>query len=296
RPLILEDRGRLDEVLASAETPLAAYSGAYHLVWRELFSYKWTEAHGYLLLFAEHPEGMYMPLPPLGQGSMGAALKQAFSIMRERNRGSSVSRIENIPDELKPTLEDFGYRVTPKDPDYLYRTSDLVELRGDRYKSPRGACQRFTRAHHYRYDPYKEEDREACWELFQTWVRQQEARNLDPVARHMLRDARSSHQEALSHHEALGLVGRVVRIDGAIRAYTFGYPRSKAVFCVLLEVADRSIPGLAQVIFREFCREAARSGHEFMNTMDDSGLPSLSRSKTAYHPVRMVGSSIATEP
>jgi hypothetical protein len=62
----------------------------------------------------------------------------------------------------------------------------------------------------------------------------------------------------------------------------------------LFEVADRSIPGLAQFIFRECCREAARRGHEWVNTMDDSGLPSLARSKMAYHPVRLVPQCIAT--
>ncbi len=59
--------------------------------------------------------------------------------------------------------------------------------------------------------------------------------------------------------------------------------------------ADRSVPGLAQFISREFCREAEAAGYEFINTLDDSGLPSLARSKHAYHPVRLVASYMATE-
>ena len=65
--------------------------------------------------------------------------------------------------------------------------------------------------------------------------------------------------------------------------------------CVLLEVADRTIAGLATFIFRGFAREAAGRGYELMNTMDDAGLPSLARSKRAYHPLRLVPSYIATE-
>jgi len=86
----------------------------------------------------------------------------------------------------------------------------------------------------------------------------------------------------------------VVRADGRVRAYTFGYERSPSVFCVLLEVADRSLPGLAAWIFRERCRLAAEQGYEFINTMDDSGLPSLAQSKRAYHPVQLVPSYIVT--
>ncbi|MGH7408110.1 MAG: hypothetical protein ACREKF_08905, partial [Candidatus Methylomirabilales bacterium] len=74
-----------------------------------------------------------------------------------------------------------------------------------------------------------------------------------------------------------------------------GYHRTPSVFCVLLEVADRRIPGLAEFIFRECCREAVEGGYEFVNTMDDSGIPTLARSKQAYHPLRLVLSYIASE-
>ena len=111
----------------------------------------------------------------------------------------------------------------------------------------------------------------------------------------MLADAESAHREALTHPRALGLVGNVVRVDDVIRAYTFGYELSPSVFCVLLEVTDHRIPGLAQYVFREFCREAAGRGYEFVNTMDDSGLPGLARSKRSYHPSQLMPNNIATE-
>jgi uncharacterized protein len=65
---------------------------------------------------------------------------------------------------------------------------------------------------------------------------------------------------------------------------------------VLLEIADRSIPGLASYLFREFCREAYERGAILINTMDDSGLETLRQSKQAYHPLRTVNSYIATSP
>jgi uncharacterized protein len=115
------------------------------------------------------------------------------------------------------------------------------------------------------------------------------------VGRHMLADSESAHREALTRHRELGLIGHVVRVEGTVRAYTFGYERSSSVLCVLLEVADRTVHGLASFIFRECCREAAERGYEFINTMDESGLPSLAHSKRAYHPLRLVPSYIATE-
>ena len=298
-PLTLEDRLRVERALASAEltaaTPLAAYAFAPHMVWRALFSYWWAELAGHLCLFAEHEDGLFLSLPPLGPGPMSEPLARAFSLMRERNRGSRVSRVENVSENLKSSFEALGYQVKPKDPDYLYRARDLIRLVGDRYKSQRAACNRFVRERWSRVELYQDTDRDACLMLFREWAVQKTTAGLDAVARHMLADAESAHREALTHRQVLGLVGKVVRVDGVIRAYTFGYELSPSVFCVLLEVTDHRIPGLAPFVFREFCREAESRGYEFVNTMDDSGLPSLARSKQAYHPCRLVPNYVATE-
>ena len=218
--------------------------------------------------------------------------------MQTRNGNSMVTRIENIPEEQKETYHGLGYKLMSKDPDYLYQTQDLVNLKGDRYKTPRAAYNRFLRAHRVRYTPYRVPDRDACLALFQRWVSQKEemAFTLDnqtrTLSRYYLTDAASAHRTALYHYETLGLVGRVAWVNGMIRGYTFGFERSSDVFCVLLEVTDRTIYGLAQFLFREFCRELKK--YPYINTMDDSGLQSLAKSKRAYHPFRMVESFIAS--
>lgn len=333
RPLVEQALASTDW---AAGTPLAMYAFAPHFIWREQFSYWRADIAGHLCLFAEYQDGIFMPLPPLlsrGTGlapreaylvnpiqtlhasrttlhegrftlhaehrsSFANALAGAFAFMRERNRGSAVTRVENVPEELKSSLEALGYRLTPKDPDYLYRAEELAKLAGDRYKSQRAACNRFQRIHRYRYEPYQPEQAEACLALYRRWVVQQEARDLQVVgvvARQMLKDSASAHQTALAYHRDLGLAGYVVWVDDAIQAYTFGFERTSSVWCVLLEVADRSVPGLAQFLFRECCRDAADRGYAFINSMDDSGLPSLGRSKKAYHPLRLVPNYVLSE-
>jgi hypothetical protein len=295
RPLTFADRPRLEQACATVDSPLAHYALAPHWIWRNLFTYSWVEIDGRFCLFAEYADGLFMPLPPLGAAPDRQTFAQVFAIMRECNRGSGVSRIENVQEEWKSTLESWGYRLTSKDPDYLYRTADLAALAGDRYKSQRAACNRFEREHRHSFEPYRDPDRDACLMLFREWAAQKQAAGLEETGRHMLADSESAHREALTHHRELGLAGYVVRVDGTVRAYTFGYARSSSVLCVLLEVADRTIAGLATFIFRRFARETAGRGYELMNTMDDSGLPSLAHSKRAYHPLRLVPSYVATE-
>ena len=317
RPLTVEDHPRFEQALKSVDTPLAHFALAPHLIWTDLFRYSWTEIGGCLCLFAEYADGLFMPLPPLPcdsrdgrdlrdpresslaspafRASLAPALAACFGMMRDQNGGSAVSRVENVPEELVGELQALGYRLTPKDPDYLYRTADLVALAGDHYKSQRAACNRFERERQHTFEPYEESARDACAQLCREWMAQKQATGEDAVARQMLADSEAAHREALTHAGALGLTGHVVPVDGRIRAYTFGYERSPSVFCVLLEVADRSIPGLAAWIFRECCRLALAQRYELINTMDDSGLPSLARSKRAYHPARLVPSYIASE-
>ena len=202
--------------------------------------------------------------------------------------------MEAVPEEWRAQYEALGYRLTPKDPDYLYPAKELAELRGDRYKSQRAACNRFMRSHRYAVEAYQEGHRDACVALFEDWASQKRAAGVDAVAEQMLRDSAPAHREALTHDRELGLTGSVVRVDGAIRAYTLGYDRVPSVFCVLLEVADRRIPGLASFLFRETCRAALGRGAVYINSMDDSGLPALARSKRGYHPVRLVRNYVAT--
>lgn len=299
-PLTLSDRQRIEQALASSElsaddAPLAAYSFAYHFVWRAVLPYRWAVLEEHLCLFAESPDGIFLALPPLGPGPLKPALDAAFGFMQEHNGGSSATRVENVPARLAPQLESWGYRLSSKAADYLYRTSDLARLAGDRYKSQRAACNRFEREHSGRvgFEPYRADDREACEALFREWSRQKQRAELDWPAAQMLADSAFAHREMLDHHEALGLTGAVARIDGAVRAYTFGYRLAPAVFCVWAEVTDRTVPGLAAWVFREFCRYALRQGYEFVNTMDDSGLSGLARSKRAYHPDRLVPNWIA---
>ena len=313
-PLNLNDRQKFDLALNAtrsiSESPLAMLAWAPHLIWSHQFTYSWTRVEGWWCLFAEYPDGVYMPLPPLGPfnheqpapdpaGSYERVLQIVFEGMASMNGRRTVTRIENIPEELKPLFESCGYSVREKDADYLYRTQDLIGLKGDRYKSQRAACNQFMRLASSFQGGYQPSDQEACLALFDKWADQK--RGVIPesgegqdawLSRAMLDQTRQAHLAAMMHEQELGLEGRVIRVDGEICGYTFGYERNPQVWCVLLEVTDRTIPGLAQYLFREYCR--VHADYEFINTMDDSGLKRLAQSKMAYHPIRMVKNFIAT--
>jgi len=117
--------------------------------------------------------------------------------------------------------------------------------------------------------------------------------NPDPVYQGMLSDSLTCLEVFLKDYKKLGGLGRIVKINGKIRGFTFGFALNKDTFCVLYEVTDLSVKGLAQFIFWKFCREL--KDYRYINIMDDSGLENLKRVKLSYHPEKLVPAYIVTQ-
>ena len=182
-----------------------------------------------------------------------------------------------------------GFHGIHKETEYLYETGALIKLEGDRYKSKRTAYNHLIRNYPTaELQPYRSTHLTGCLALHESWQEERRKRSHDEIYRAMLEDSWHAHHTALINYEKLGLIGRVVSIGGVVKGYTFGYPLNSEIFCILFEVTDLRIRGLAQFIFREFCREQA--AYRQINTMDDSGLENLKRVKLSYRPTKQLPS------
>jgi hypothetical protein len=101
----------------------------------------------------------------------------------------------------------------------------------------------------------------------------------------MLSENRRVHELAMRNALWLDLVGRVVLVDGEIKAYTLGYWIQDEVFCVLLEVSDLECKGLPVFIFHEFCADEDLANARFINTMDDFEMTHVQQTKALFRPV-----------
>ena len=294
--LTLADAPRFHEALRRARVlcpdALAAYAFPYHYAWASVLSYWWMEIEHTFFLFVQCPDGWFMPIIPLGSKPLDRTAAQAWAFMEEWNGSSPVSRIENVMAPQKTELERAGFRFVEKEGEYVYSAHALSALAGDRYKSQRALCNRVVREHAPRLEAYGPSDRPACTALYARWARQKQSGQLNEVGRLLLDDAAAAHEQVLVDSARLGLEGTIARVNGIVAAYTFGYWLTAHTFCVLLEVADREVPGLAQHIFRATCRSAAARGADYINAMDDAGLAGLRDAKRAYHPAKTVSNWI----
>lgn len=294
QPLTLNDKPLFDEYVPRTCTRLSHYAFAPLYVWKEHFQFYWTLLQNHLCVFAKQGNDYFMPilLMPSETKSRDSlnVVCEAYQFMLATNPNPHIARIENVPQEMIPFFEKNGFRATLKETEYLYETETLAGLRGDRYKQQRHSYNVFvTKYPSAKLCPYTTTDQDTCLSLYDRWCEMRSEKSDDPIYNAMLNDSRSAHRIGVSHADALGIVGRVVHIDGEIRGYTFGYPLSVETFCVLFEITDLSIKGLAQFIYREFCKELMDS-YKWINALDDSGLENLKRVKRSYHPIQLIPS------
>ena len=276
--LTLKDKPIVDKYLKKSKTSLSAYHFAPLFIWKDLFNIYWALIEGNLCLFYQDNIGMFMPLAPIGNGN-DSVIKKCFEIMDFYNPNKEVSRIENVSEEI------LG-RTKLKDTEYLCSREELAELKGDRYKHKRSSCNYFVRNYPHQVFAYKRSMLKDCLGLYQLWRNQREESNKDVIYRQMLEDSGVSFNAALRQAKGIGLSGYVVKVKGEIKACSLGYPLNKETFCILFEVCDLGLKGIARFIFREFCR--ALSGYKYINIMGCSDLENLKAVKLSYRPVQEI--------
>ena len=294
QPLTLNDKPIFDAHAHRTCTRLSHYAFAPLYVWKEHFQFYWTRLVEHLCIFAKQGEDYFMPILPIPcdpeNQNYRNVIRTAYQLMLESNRNPHIARIENVPQALGTFFQKDGFRTTLKETEYLYETETLSDLRGNRFKSKRNAYNAFIERYpSAEFRPYRATDRDACLARYDAWHAARVATCKDAIYCAMLADSRSANRIAITYAEALGLFGKVVCIDREIQGYTFGYPLNADTFCVLFEITDLEIKGLAQFIYREFCKELVGT-YRWINAMSDSGLDNLKRVKRSYHPIQLIPS------
>lgn len=284
KELELEDKATIEKYLLLKDHSLSAFSFANIYIWKELFKINWEIIDGALCIFMQDDVACFMHLPPLGEISRGI-IDRCFKIMDAKNANKSFSRIENAEKSDLDYCKMFDLASRFRFNEYLYLKKNLISLSGNDYKSKRSAYNYFVKNYKFKIQNFQPDFQDECLALFKNWAARRKAKNSDPIYQKMLEDNYSTHSLAMKHYKSLGLVGRIIKIDDKIKAYSFGFKLNKDTFCVLFEVTDLEVKGLSQFIFREFVREL--NGFSLINVMDDSGLENLKEVKASYKPTRL---------
>lgn len=282
----LKDRKIFERFLKFNPCALSVYSFENIYIWKALFEIKWAIIEESLCVFFKDKIGAFLYLEPLAEKIKPAAVREVFKTLDKFNRNKEISRIENAEENNLDFYRGLGLKCVQKSSDYLCSRSHLAELRGDKLKSKRASFNYFVKNYKFEYASFSKKDKDSCLELYALWAKQRRENNKDDAYRFMLEDSLKSLRALLDNYRDLNCQGRLVKIEGELKGFTFGFKLNSDTFCILYEITDLSVKGLAQFIFRAFCRELTE--YKYINIMDDSGLENLKRVKLSYHPVKLV--------
>lgn len=291
---LLKKRDIVLKYLSQAKSPLSVFSFTSLFTWKDYFKFDLKIINDCLCVFAYSDLGCFLYLPPLGNKIDERTIDKCFAVMEKTNGKKGITRIENVSEDLLKYFPEQKYALYKKGYEYCYFRDDIVALKGNAYKSKRSSLNQFLKNYKHEFCHFDSAMIKDCVKLYDQWAANRLANDKESIYRQMIEDNRNVHQLAIKYYNELGLVGRVVRVNGETKAYTFGYAVNKETFCILFEITDLNIKGLAVYIFREMCADPKVKNYRFINVMDDFELKNIEATKMSFNPSLLLPMYVVT--
>jgi uncharacterized protein len=192
--------------------------------------------------------------------------------------------------EIKRVEALFTVREQEEYDDYVYRTSDLAELKGNKYSKKRNLINQFTKEYldkdRVSMAPITPEQAPECIQFLNEWC---EERKCDANLKEDLACERLAALNTIQHLDIFSSQGLLLRIDGKISAFGIGSYLTAAMGVLHFEKALSRIKGLYQY-FDSQCARLLFNGYIFINKESDMNVPGLAKAKQSYYPVMRVKS------
>ena len=288
-PFTINAKPLFDRYVGFINAPLSDYTFANNIIWLSQKSGFYQIIEDCFCLFSLNGHCLTMLLPPLGEpANQRRALNACFEIMDRYNPNPYLGLVEFVYRDFVQTLEPEldAWLIERSLPDYIYATSDLIELKGNAYKTKRSEINQFRRVHpNHRMEKLGPPHWAGIRALIDTWLKNRlQYLSADAIADffYTVEQERRAIERALEHYDTLGLEGLCLYIDDRLEGFTFGERITPTVANVLVEKTNFAIPGSAQYLFREFAKTFADC--TYINVGDDLGLENLRRVKMSYRP------------
>ncbi|MDH4099806.1 MAG: phosphatidylglycerol lysyltransferase domain-containing protein [Nitrospirota bacterium] len=298
-PFTINTGPLLENYLQYQGIPLSDYSFANNIIWLSRKSGFYQIIEDCFCLFSLNGDRLAMLLPPLGlPENQRRALEVCFDIMDAYNPTPFLSVMEYVYRDFLPVLDIEGdtgnstrreeWLVETSLPDYIYRTEDLIDLKGNPYKTKRSEINQFRRSYpDHRIEALGPQHWQGVRELLDRWLINRIKFMPENAVSEFLDTAEQERQaieRALEYHDRLNLLGLCLFIGDRLEGFTLGERLAPGVASVLVEKTNFAISGSAQFLFREICLLYADC--EFMNVGDDLGMENLRKVKMSYRPAR----------
>jgi hypothetical protein len=299
RALELNDKKTLQPYFRQLQPEISDRCFTNLFIWQEFYNIRISQFKGNICLFSNNnttPEKEFF-FPPLGLSNVLEVLDACFDFMLSRNMQPVIRRASEK--FVQTHLSNQNRYVVKEDlniSDYIYRTEDMINLRGRRYNGQRNFIKRFKQNYpNHSTEFLNQENIPECIRFNDEWLENKLltlSQKLDiysdppSTAVVFLKAEVETAKRILLNFEKLDLTGLAARIGGGIRAFTVGEKLNNQTALIHIEKSDHNYLGLSQFLSQIFC-EQAWADCQYINRMEDLGIESLRKAKLALGPHHM---------
>lgn len=284
RPITLMDRPIFDKSYRSCRHEGSESSFINLFIWRKPLDIVWTQVGEAVcvVVLQDGPVYALHPCAPERESSVRATRLMAEWFEQQGYplliRGLELGLAEMLAEEFP----DWKIEHDRPEDDYIYSIKELIELKGRRFEAKRHHIKTFLNNNsNYSYELMDGQNALECIPVAKDWLARQQCDDW------ILTAELFAVEQALSQFTELNLSGGIIRIEDCIKSFTVGEALSKDTVVIHIEKADPAIPGLYQMINREYLAHAW-AHMTFVNREEDMGIPGLRAAKQSYRPIRMV--------
>jgi len=250
-------------------------------LWSEAYNINVCEAEG---IFFKKMESN-IPLYEFPRGiSSEKQLEQSIDLLRldSLKHDKNLHLTELVDKEVEILKKVFPGKFLYTDDrnnyEYIYKISDLANLKGKKYHSKKNHVLKFQKSYNWKYTPLIYENKEESLKFFKKWfLLNSKSKMIDSLKEY------SAIKKAINNYNSLDLVGGLIYVNNEIVACTIGEKINSKVLLVHFEKALSEFEGSYSIINNEFCK-SFESEFEFVNREEDMGIPGLRKSKLSYKP------------
>lgn len=283
----LEDREVFDNAYGQLSRPLAELSFSWLQLWDCYRDVEWKTINGNLCLFLTFEGRRCVWGPVLPGKKLKDTVEKCFRLCRNyslRHNVTGKPAMAYIPEELKRQYAELeGFQLLERSRDFVYRTEDVIGLRGEKYRDKRNKRNFFVKNYRSLIEEYSSrKHKKGCTELLERWMKQK-AGSLSEDDREKLKWDTEACRKTFELAETLGIKGMVALVEGVVEGFIFGKKTNENTCTMFFGKTNLEIKGLSQFIYGELLR-IAFSGCEFVNDGEDWGVGYLRNSKMSYNP------------
>lgn len=270
----LDDKEKLEVFFKNAQELTCEIAFINLLIWQPLYSnyYCIEDDTLYLKTCSNNNESYSVPF--------GNVAKGLEKIIKSENNFPNIWAQEGERFQTFKKLygEYYDFHEIPSEFDYIYNSSDLINLSGKKYHSKRNHISSFSKQFNWHYEDIASDNIEKVRECARIWYRQH---NDDTDVG--LTSEMHGIDFMLKNMDTLDVTGGAIIVDSKVVAFTLGSPINNNIYDIHIEKAILGYETAYTVINREFASHNLND-YRYINRENDLGIDGLRKSKLSYKP------------